>query len=47
MKISTGTPEDHPTPLPYDPGEPPAVAPGTPVVGRLSGPTYDGRDTTG
>lgn len=47
MQISTGQAESHETPLPYDPGESPAVAPVTPVVGQLSGPTYDGRDTVG
>jgi hypothetical protein len=47
MKISTGASESHETPLPYDPGESPAVAPVTLVAGQLSGPTYDARDTVG
>jgi hypothetical protein len=48
MDIATGQPEDHPTPLPYDPGRSPATAPPTAIVpGQLSGPTVPARDTTG
>jgi hypothetical protein len=50
--IATGETESHPgsgaTPLPYDPGLSPGVAPPTMIVmGQLSGPTVPGRDTTG
>jgi hypothetical protein len=31
VKISTGTPEDHPTPLPVDTSATPGIAPPTPV----------------
>lgn len=48
MRIETGTPEDHPTPLPYDPGAYPALALPTEVVpGQLSGPTVPACDMTG
>jgi hypothetical protein len=48
MKIETGQPEDHPTPLPLDASMLPGVPPPTVIVpGQLSGPTVDARDTTG
>ena len=48
MDVATGQPEDHPTPLPYDPGQSPATAPLTAIVaGQLSGPTVPARDTVG
>ena len=51
MKIATGTPEDHPTPLPYSPGDPLAgVTPRTPVASGPAdaGPLQGGvRDLTG
>jgi hypothetical protein len=47
VKISTGTPEDHPTPLPIDTSATPAVAPPTPVF--PSGTEQGGvlKDTSG
>jgi hypothetical protein len=48
VKIETGTPEDHPTPLPIDDSATPGVQRLTAIQpGQLSGPTYDARDTTG
>jgi hypothetical protein len=49
MDIATGRPEDHPTPLPYDAGLSPGVAPPTQAFPATPGgsTTGAGMDTTG
>jgi hypothetical protein len=47
VKIATGSPEEHPTPLPVDYGASPRVASPTAVASAPDGPTIGGRDTTG
>jgi hypothetical protein len=46
VKIATGTPEDHPTPLPLDSSASPGVQQPTAIQpGQLSGPTIPALDT--
>jgi hypothetical protein len=46
VKIATGTPEDHPTPLPLDASATPGVQRPTAIQpGQLSGPTVPAMDT--
>jgi hypothetical protein len=47
VKIATGSPEEHPTPLPLDYAATPRVASPAAVASAPDGPTIGGRDTTG